>query len=64
MSTLSATMTQETKGMWLGLMGVAKISDVTRDYVQRARPVTPPHEMSAWVNQGYFTKTTGDGRIL
>jgi glycolate oxidase len=48
----------------MGLMGVTKIGDVTRDFVQRARPVTPPHEMSAWANMSYYGKAGADGRIL
>ena len=34
----------------MGLVGVAHIGQVTRKYVCKAEAVTPPHEMSAWVN--------------
>jgi glycolate oxidase len=34
----------------MGLLGVTHIDQLTRNYVCRAEPVTPPHEMSAWVN--------------
>jgi glycolate oxidase len=34
----------------MGLIGVTSISQVTPKYVCRAEPVTPPHEMSSWVN--------------
>ncbi|MBI3329378.1 MAG: alpha-hydroxy-acid oxidizing protein [Nitrospinae bacterium] len=34
----------------MGLMGVTSIGQVTPKYVCKAEPVTPPHEMSAWVN--------------
>ena len=34
----------------MGLIGVTSISQVTPQYVCKAEPVTPPHEMSAWVN--------------
>ena len=35
----------------MGLIGVTSISQVTPQYVCKAEPVTPPHEMSAWVNR-------------
>src|SRR2546427_365370 len=35
----------------MGLTGVTSISQVTPQYVCKAEPVTPPHEMSAWVNR-------------
>jgi len=34
----------------MGLIGVTSISQVTSKYVSKAEAVTPPHEMSAWVN--------------
>jgi len=34
----------------MGLIGVTSIDQVTPQYVCKAEPVTPPHEMSAWVN--------------
>jgi hypothetical protein len=34
----------------MGLIGVTSISQVTSKYVAKAEAVTPPHEMSAWVN--------------
>lgn len=34
----------------MGLMGVTRIDQLTPEYVCRAESVTPPHEMSAWVN--------------
>jgi isopentenyl diphosphate isomerase/L-lactate dehydrogenase-like FMN-dependent dehydrogenase len=34
----------------MGLLGVTSISQVTPAYVCPAEPVTPPHEMSSWVN--------------
>jgi hypothetical protein len=34
----------------MGLIGVTSISQVTPTYVCKAEPVTPPHEMSGWVN--------------
>ena len=34
----------------MGLMGVTSIDQLSPDYLRRAEPVTPPHEMSAWVN--------------
>jgi isopentenyl diphosphate isomerase/L-lactate dehydrogenase-like FMN-dependent dehydrogenase len=34
----------------MGLIGVTSISQVTSKYVCKAESVTPPHEMSAWVN--------------
>ncbi|MBI2872080.1 MAG: alpha-hydroxy-acid oxidizing protein [Chloroflexi bacterium] len=41
----------------MGLLGVRSMSDVTRAHVCKAEAVTPPHEMSAWVN-------INGGRIL
>src|SRR5438876_10842322 len=35
----------------MGLIGVTSISQVTPQYVCKAEPVTPPHEMSSWVNR-------------
>ena len=35
----------------MGLIGVTSIGQVTPQYVCKAEPVTPPHEMSAWVNR-------------
>ena len=34
----------------MGLTGLTSMSQVTPKYVCKAEPVTPPHEMSAWVN--------------
>jgi hypothetical protein len=34
----------------MGLIGVTSISQVTPKHVCKAEAVTPPHEMSAWVN--------------
>jgi glycolate oxidase len=34
----------------MALCGLPSISQVTPNYVCRAEPVTPPHEMSSWVN--------------
>jgi glycolate oxidase len=34
----------------MGLSGLTSIAQVTPKYVCRADPVTPPHEMSSWVN--------------
>jgi len=34
----------------LGLLGVTSVDQLGPRYVCRAEPVTPPHEMSAWVN--------------
>jgi len=34
----------------MGLSGLQSISQVNSKYVCRADPVTPPHEMSSWVN--------------
>lgn len=34
----------------MGLLGVSRIDQLTRNYVCAAEPVIPAHEMSAWVN--------------
>jgi glycolate oxidase len=34
----------------MGLIGVTSISQLTPKYVCKAEAVTPPHEMSGWVN--------------
>ena len=34
----------------MGLAGLTSIDQVTSKYVCKAEPVTPPHEMSGWVN--------------
>jgi isopentenyl diphosphate isomerase/L-lactate dehydrogenase-like FMN-dependent dehydrogenase len=34
----------------MGLLGVAKLSDLTPKHICAAEPVTMPHEMSSWVN--------------
>jgi glycolate oxidase len=34
----------------MGLIGVTSISQLNAKYVCKAEAVTPPHEMSAWVN--------------
>ncbi len=34
----------------MGLSGLQSIAQVTSKYVCHADPVTPPHEMSSWVN--------------
>ncbi len=34
----------------MGLVGVTSIAQMTPEYVCQAEAVTPPHEMSAWVN--------------
>ena len=34
----------------MGLIGVTSIGQLTPKYVCKAEVVTPPHEMSAWVN--------------
>jgi hypothetical protein len=41
----------------MGLLGVTRLDQLTDRYVCRAEPVTPAHEMSAWVNMA-------GGRIL
>ncbi len=34
----------------MGLLGVTRLDQLTPSYICQAEPVTPPHEMSAWVN--------------
>jgi glycolate oxidase len=34
----------------MGLIGVTNVGQLDQSYLCRAEPVTPPHEMSAWVN--------------
>jgi isopentenyl diphosphate isomerase/L-lactate dehydrogenase-like FMN-dependent dehydrogenase len=34
----------------MGLMGVTRLDQITSNYVCKTEPVTPPHEMSSWVN--------------
>jgi isopentenyl diphosphate isomerase/L-lactate dehydrogenase-like FMN-dependent dehydrogenase len=34
----------------MGLLGVTSVDQLNEKYVCRAEPVTPPHEMSMWVN--------------
>ncbi len=34
----------------MGLMGVTRIDQLTPEYVREAEAVTPPHEMSSWIN--------------
>ena len=34
----------------MGLLGTPSISDVSPAFLSKADPVTPPHEMSSWVN--------------
>jgi glycolate oxidase len=34
----------------MGLVGLTSLSQVTPKYVCKAESVTPPHEMSGWVN--------------
>ena len=34
----------------MGLLGVTCVDQLDASYVERADPVTPPHEMSAWPN--------------
>jgi glycolate oxidase len=34
----------------MGLLGVTRMAEVNSKYVCKAEPVTPPHEMSSWVN--------------
>jgi len=34
----------------MGLTGVTSIQQMTSKYVCEAEAVTPPHEMSSWVN--------------
>lgn len=34
----------------MGLIGVTSLDQLTPQYVRQAEPVTPPHEMSSWVN--------------
>jgi isopentenyl diphosphate isomerase/L-lactate dehydrogenase-like FMN-dependent dehydrogenase len=34
----------------MGLLGVTRIDQLGPRYVCRSEPVTPPHEMSAWIN--------------
>ena len=34
----------------MGLMGITRIDQITPAYIAPAEAVTPPHEMSAWVN--------------
>ena len=48
----------------MGLLGVTRIDQLSPDYVRRARQVTPPHEMSAWVNLSRLGTVTVDGRII
>lgn len=46
----------------MGLLGVTSLDQLGPEYVCRAEPVTPPHEMSAWVNMP--TPLGPGGRIL
>jgi glycolate oxidase len=34
----------------MGLLGVTNLKEVGPEHIAKAEPVTPPHEMSAWVN--------------
>jgi glycolate oxidase len=34
----------------MGLLGVTRLDQLSPAYLRRAEPVTPAHEMSAWVN--------------
>jgi len=34
----------------MGLLGVTRLEQLSPRYVCAAEPVTPPHEMSMWVN--------------
>ncbi len=34
----------------MGLLGVTSLDQLDETYLRRAESVTPPHEMSAWVN--------------
>jgi isopentenyl diphosphate isomerase/L-lactate dehydrogenase-like FMN-dependent dehydrogenase len=34
----------------MALCGLPSLAQLTPNYVCRAEPVTPPHEMSSWVN--------------
>jgi glycolate oxidase len=34
----------------MGLLGVSRLDQLTNRHICRAEPVTPAHEMSAWVN--------------
>jgi len=34
----------------MGLLGVTSLKELGPQYIAKAEPVTPPHEMSAWVN--------------
>ena len=34
----------------MGLLGITSLQQLGPEYVCRAEPVTPPHEMSAWAN--------------
>jgi glycolate oxidase len=47
----------------MGLLGITSIEQLGPEYLVRAKPVTPPHEMSAWVNMPSHGGRT-DGRIL
>jgi isopentenyl diphosphate isomerase/L-lactate dehydrogenase-like FMN-dependent dehydrogenase len=46
----------------MGLMGVSSLDQLNDRYICRAEPVTPPHEMSMWVNMP--TPNGPGGRIL
>ncbi len=48
----------------LGLLGVTCIDQLDRSYVTQAEPVTPPHEMSSWVNMSKHAGVPLDGRIV
>ena len=41
----------------MGLMGITAVNQLSPNYVTRGEMVTPPHEMSGWVN------IPGTGRI-
>ena len=47
----------------MGLLGITSIDQLSPAYLRRAEPVTPAHEMSAWVNMA-GNAVTAEGRIL
>ena len=47
----------------MGLLGVSSLDQLDASYLSRAESVTPPHEMSAWVNLRGISVSPG-GRIL
>jgi glycolate oxidase len=48
----------------MGLLGITSINQLSPAYLRRAEPVTPAHEMSAWVNMSKRAGVVTEGRIL